>query len=129
MMFNQSLFGVRPKTFQAININFSQSKTLTMVDPQMPISTKHQGIIASEFIRIDNTSSSDQFNGHVQKGFGSYVWNHIDFNHAITLQNAENRHFSRCPPNLGFPFGDLQNRIHPLRFHLAKEFHHPDWSP
>jgi hypothetical protein len=60
-----------------------------MIHPQMPIPTEHQGIIASELIRVDNGAAADRFNCHIQKALSRNISNHFDLHDAVSLENAE----------------------------------------
>jgi hypothetical protein len=58
MELNDFLFCLAPESFKAVIVDFSLGKSLPMVDPDVPVSTEHQKIIASEFVRIHNSVSS-----------------------------------------------------------------------
>lgn len=71
MMFYKSFFGVTPEYFESVDINFTGGEFSFMIDVQMPIATEHQRIIASKFIRINNSPSSYGLNRQGKQGFGT----------------------------------------------------------
>lgn len=104
MKLNNPLLGITPKPLQTINIHSPRRKMPLMVNPQMPITTKHQGIITSKLIRINDGSTPDLLDGHVEQRLRRNVLDHLDSNRPIALVNAENRDFSGCPSApLAFP--------------------------
>jgi len=122
MKLDNSLFGITPKPFQTINIYPPRRKPPLMVHSQMPIATKHQGIITSKFIRIDNGSSSHFPDGHVQQRLRRHVLDHLHPHRPISLVNAENRDFPGCPSaSLPFPSASKIGFIQ-LNFALEKSF-------
>ena len=54
---NQAFLGKGPKTFEPVHVDFSTRISLFMIDPEMPISAKHQRIIAPKFIGVDDRSA------------------------------------------------------------------------
>ena len=64
-----------------------------MVDFQMPISTAHQRIVASEFVGINNRAAADGFNCQIQQCSSADIFNHLDFNSAVSFQDTEYRYF------------------------------------
>lgn len=97
MEFDQSLLGETPKSFEAINIHFARREALPVIDAKMTIATEHKGIIAPELVGVHNRSATDRFDSHAKQGLSRNVWNDFDLDRPISLQNAENRHFSGCP--------------------------------
>jgi len=89
MKFYNSLFRITPETFKTINVYLARSKSLFMVNSQMPVSTKHKSIIASEFISIHKRASSDCFYSHRKKGLSSNVLYNIYPHSAISFENTE----------------------------------------
>jgi len=63
----------------------------------MPIATEHQGVIAFEFIGINDRSAPDRFHGEIQKGSSLNVLDHLDLDDSVSLQDAENRDFAGSP--------------------------------
>ena len=68
-----------------------------MIDFQMPVSTTHQSIIASEFIRVNDGASPDCLDRQVEQSYCTYILNNLNSNNAISLKNTENRDFPGCP--------------------------------
>ncbi len=97
MELNNPFLRITPETLKTINIDLSRRKPFLMINPEMPVTTKHKGIIALEFIRIHNRSSSDRLNSHIQKRLGSNILYNLNPNSTISLVNTEDRDFSRCP--------------------------------
>jgi hypothetical protein len=91
MKFYNSLLRITPEAFKAININLTRSKSLSMINSQMPISTKHKSIIASKFISVHNRASSHCFYSHRKKRLSSNVLYNIHSNSTISLENTEYR--------------------------------------
>ncbi len=94
MELGQPLFGITPESFQAINVHLAAGKSFPVIHPQMPIPAAHQGIIAVKLVRIDDRSSPHHAKGHLQQPAGRDVFDHVYPNHAVSLQNAEYRHFT-----------------------------------
>lgn len=95
--FYKTFFGIAPKTLNSVYVNFAVSKELFMVNINMSITAKHQRVIASKFIGVDDAAASHCLNRKVKKRICSYIFDGLDLDYAITLQNAENRHFPYCP--------------------------------
>ena len=91
--FYQSLLGITPKTFKPVNIYFSGDKFLSMIHSKMPVTAEHQRIIASEFVSINNRTSANSFNSHLQQRPCRYIFDNLDLNNPISLVNAKYRHF------------------------------------
>ena len=64
-----------------------------MVNFNMPVPTKHKGVIASELVSVDNTASSHRLDREIQERLSSDIFERFDLYHAITLKNTEYRHF------------------------------------
>ena len=92
--FYQSLFGITPKTFEPVNIHFAGDKFLSMIDSQMSVTTEHQGIIASEFVGINNRTTTNSFDSHIQQRPCRYIFDNLDLNNPISLINAKYRYFT-----------------------------------
>jgi hypothetical protein len=90
-MFNETFFSITPEPFQAIDIDPAIGKAFPMVNPHMFIPTKHKGIIASEFIGVDNTASAYHLDRMIQKCFRADVGNRGYHNASIAFQNAKDR--------------------------------------
>jgi len=90
-----------------------------MVNLEMPVTTKHQRVIALEFIGINNGSPSDRLDGKVQHCFGANILYHGDFDGAIAVQDAEDWDFVGCStPSLALPSA---TEIGLIEFHLPLE--------
>jgi len=97
MKLNDPLLSITPESFETVDIDFSRRKPFLMINSEMPVTTEHKGIIAFEFIRIHNRSSSDRLNSHIQKRLSSNILYNLNPNSTISLVNTEDRNFSSCP--------------------------------
>lgn len=89
MELDNPFLGITPESFNTINVHFPRRKPPFMINSQMPISTKHQSIIASKFICINNRSSSDCFNSHVHQRLCSNILNNFNPDRTIPFITAE----------------------------------------
>lgn len=119
MELSQPFLGVAPESFQAVNVDLTPSKMLAMVHPQMPIPTKHQGIIASKFIRVHDTPSSHFLQGGVEQDLSTDIRNHLHSHDPVSFQNTENRHFP-CGSAASFTLSSA-SEVGLIRFDLSSE--------
>jgi small subunit ribosomal protein S9 len=68
-MFNESFFGITPKSFKSIDIDLSRRESLRVIHPEMPISTEHKRIIAFRSIDVNNTVPSYSLYSKVENRF------------------------------------------------------------
>ena len=116
---DQSFFGEGPETFQSIDINFSARVSFFMVDSQVAITAEHQRVIAAEFIGVDDRSATNRFDRHIQQRGRRDVFDDVDLDYAISLQNAENRDFmGSSPATLTLP---LSSEVRFVHFDLAAQ--------
>lgn len=94
---DQAFFGKGPEAFQSINVDFSARVSFFMIDSQVTIAAEHQRVIAAEFIGVDDRSATYRFDRHVQQRGSRDVFDDVDLNHAISLQNPENGDFMGSP--------------------------------
>jgi len=94
MELDESFLGEAPESFQAVDINLSSGKPLSMIDLEVSISAKHESVIAFEFIGIDDGSPLNHFDGFIQERLGGYVPDNRNPDLAATLQKAEYRDFA-----------------------------------
>ena len=95
--FDQPFLGVAPKSFEAINIDLARREALPMINTKMTIAAEHKSIITPELIRVYDRPATDCFDGHVEQGLSCNIFNNFNLDCPVTLQDAENRHFSGCP--------------------------------
>lgn len=95
---NDPLLCVAPESLKPINIHLSGCEPLAVINSKMPISAKHQRIIASKFIGINNGASSHSFDRHIHQGLGRHVLNNFYADGPVALVKAENRHFAGSAP-------------------------------
>lgn len=93
---DKPLLGVAPKSLDAVYVNFAVGKEFLMVKVDMPIAAEHERIVAPEFVGIDDAAAPHCFNRKVEERTSLNVLDGLDLDHSITLQDAENRHFSGC---------------------------------
>jgi len=117
--FNQSLLGITPESFEAINVHLARREAFTMIDPKMPITTEHKSIIASELIRVHDRSATDRFDGHAEQRLSRNVSHDFHLDRPVALQYAENRHFPSCPAAT-FPFAPT-TKVTFVQLDLASE--------
>jgi hypothetical protein len=113
VMFDQSFFSITPETFQPVDINFAGGENFLVVDPKMPVTTKHQSIVTSELVGIDYTPSPNFFNRQIQKRLGADIGEDFYLNQTLPLQNAENRDFMTGTPSaFTFTFASKVSLVH-----------------
>lgn len=93
----ESFLGITPEAFQAVNIDFSICEPSFVVYPQMTVSTEHQCVVSSEFIRVDDRAPSNYFNGFGQKTFGRNIFNDRHGHLPFSLENSEYGDLSSGP--------------------------------
>src|SRR5512137_2299729 len=93
MVLHQSLFGPAPEPLQAVDVDPARGEELLVVYFQVPVSTKHQAVIAAEAISIDYAASANLLDGELEQGSRRDVRNHADMDLAIALQDTEDGHF------------------------------------
>ena len=93
MKLNQSLFRKTPESLDTIDIDFTRSKVLLMVDLDMTVSTEHKRVVTPELVSIDNTASSHCFDSEVQECFCRDILQDFDLYDSISFENAEYGHF------------------------------------
>ena len=103
MEFGHPFFGVTPEAFQAINIDFTVSEPSFVVNPQVPVSAKHQRIVSSKFIGIDDGAPSNHFNGFRQKTFSRNIFDNDHGNLPFSLEDSEYGNLS-CGSSSSFSF-------------------------
>lgn len=94
MELGQTLFGITPKSFQTVNIDFTAGKSLAMIHSQMAIPATHQGVITPELVRVNNRATPDSSDRHLQQTAGRDIVDDLHSDYAISLQNAKYRHFT-----------------------------------
>ena len=101
MVFDESLFSITPETFHTVDVDLAGGKPFFMVDFKMPIATEHERVVASEFIGIDDGTSSDGLDREIQKRLSPDILDDLYFNDPVSFQDAEYRDFvGRTTPSL-----------------------------
>jgi hypothetical protein len=116
---DQPFLSEGPEAFQSIDIDFSAGISLFVVDPQMAITAEHQSVIATEFISVNDRSATHCLECHIQQRGCGDVFDDIDPDHSISLQNAENRDFMVSSP-AAFPLS-LSSKVRFVHFDLAAQ--------
>ena len=122
MEFDDSFFSVTPESFNTVNINFPVAKMFPMVDVNMPVTTEHQGIIAFEFVGINDAAAPDHFDRQIQQSFGFDILDDLHMDTAVSLEDAEHRNLiggSTAPFAFALApkvrFIDFNGSVHPIR--------------
>jgi len=103
MVLDQPLLGPTPESLQAVDVDLAGGEVLLVVHLQVPVSAEHEAIVASELVCVNDTASTDLLDGELQQRSGRDIRNDADVNQAITLQDAEDRHFAgRSPAPIAF---------------------------
>ena len=89
MKLGQSFLGIAPEAFQPIDIDLAGRKAFAMIDPQMPVPTEHQRIVASEFVGINDRASADRLDRPIQQTLGRHIPDHLDLHDPVSLENSE----------------------------------------
>jgi len=119
MKFDHSFLGITPESFNTVDIHFTRGEEFFMIDLNMPVSTKHQGVVPSEFIGIHDTSSANGFDGHIQQCFSGNIFNHFNSDHTISLQDTKYRYLvSSSSPAFAFSSATEVTLIH---FHFTAQ--------
>jgi hypothetical protein len=117
MKLDNTLFSERPETFQAVDIDLTGGEPLGVVNPQVPITTEHQGIVTTEIVGIDNGTSFNSFDRHIKKTFGFNVSDYLHLNDAVPFQDAKDRDLTGGSP-AAFAFSSA-SEVTFVYFHLT----------
>lgn len=98
MMFDEPFFGIAPEALETVDINPAPSKSLAVIDLEVPVTAAHQGIIATEFIGVNNRSSLHGLDRKIHQGLGRHVLDDFDLHPSLPLQEAKDRDFASCAP-------------------------------
>ena len=109
MVFHEPLPGPTPEALQAVDVDPPGGEVLVGVHLQVPVAAEHEAVVAFELVGIDHTAAADLLDGEFQKRRSRNIGSDTDMNPAVSLQDAENRHFSgRTPaPEVGLIELDL----------------------
>lgn len=66
MVLDEPLLGPAPESLQAVDVNLSGREILSVVYLQVPVAAKHEAVIASELVRVNDTSPADLLDGELQ---------------------------------------------------------------
>jgi len=93
MKLDDPLFGITPESLKAVNVDLPSSKSLSVVDSQMPVSTEHERVIASKLVRIHNRTSSYRFDGMIENFLCGHIPHNFNFNNPFSFKDAKDRDF------------------------------------
>jgi len=96
MEFDQPFFRKGPEPFQGIDVDFASSESFPMINPEMPISTEHQRVVAFKPVGVDNTPSAHRLYRQTQKGPCTHISYYFNPNLSSSLYDAEYRGFPPC---------------------------------
>lgn len=119
MKFGQPFLCVAPKTLQTVDVDFSGGKAFPMIDPQMPVATKHQRVVTSKLVGIDDRAAADGLDGHIHQTLGRDVSNHFDLHNAVSLEDSEDRNLPGRPAT-AFSLA-AASEIGLIQFNLARQ--------
>ncbi len=74
MVFYQPFLGETPESLQTGDIGLAARKVLSVIYGEVPVPTTHKRIIGLVFVRINDTSTPDLFDGQLQKSLSLAVW-------------------------------------------------------
>jgi hypothetical protein len=122
MELDEPLFGVAPEALNAVDVDLAVAKMFTVVKIDMPVATEHKGIIAFEFVRVNNAPAPNHLDGQVKQGFGFDVLNSLHMDTAVSLEDAEYWNLIKGPAST-FPLAlaskvglvQFDCPVHPLR--------------
>lgn len=117
-MLDEPLFGVAPETFQAVDVNPAPGETFAMVDFEMPVTRAHEGIIASEFIRVNNRSTFHGADRQIHQGFSRNILDDLDLDSAVALQEAKDGDLAPSAPSSWAPSSSAEIGLIQLDFSL-----------
>lgn len=104
MMLNQALLGKAPEPFKTVDVNLASGIDLvSVVNLEMAVAAKHQGIVDMELVRVDNASPANFLHRHAYERIGLDVRNNLYVDESVPLQDAKNRDLS-CSPAASFSF-------------------------
>ena len=78
VMLDQLPLGITPESLQAVTRHATPAKPGAMVDGEMPIPAKGHGIIATEFVGVDQRPSLDHLDRFLQQRFHTHISDHGD---------------------------------------------------
>lgn len=95
--FNKPFLGITPESLYAVYVDLAIGKELFMVDVDMTIATEHERVVAPVLVSINDAATTHSFNCKVKESAGRNILDSFYLDDPVTLQDAENRHFSGCP--------------------------------
>ncbi len=98
MVFHEPLLGPTPEALQPVDVDPPGGEVLVVVHLQVPVAAEHETVVAFELVGIDHTAPADLLDGEFQKRLRRDIGNATDMNPAVSLQDAENRHFAGRSP-------------------------------
>lgn len=94
---DEPFLSIAPETLNAVYVNLAVGKELFMVYVDMTIAAEHKRVVALKLVGIDDAAAPHSFNRKVKERARLNVLDSLDLDHSVTLQDAENRHFSGRP--------------------------------
>src|SRR5438034_4805106 len=119
VMFEQFPLRIAPESFQAVDVDATATKPRAVIDREMAIATKGQGIVPAEFVGVDQRAPLHHLDRFLQQRFRTDV-RHDGHGHAPpTLQDAKDRHFAGCSaPAAALPSAP---KVRLVSFHLPPQ--------
>ena len=91
VVFDDSLFGPTPESFQAVDVYPASGEMLPMIDLQVPVATKHQGVIDPIAVGIDDAATAHLGDGQPQHRMSPHIGDDLHADLPLAFQDAENR--------------------------------------
>ena len=99
MEFDEPFLGIAPESFESVDIDLASGKSLTMIHPEMPISAKHETVIAFELVRIDNSPSPDSLHRHTKERSRTNIHDYFYFHQAVPLEYTKDGYLVLSSPS------------------------------
>ncbi len=96
MGLNKDFLGEASEPLKAVEVNLSRAELLLMINSQVAVAAKHQGIIAFPLVGVHNASSSYFLEGHAKEGFRTYIWDYAHFYFSCSFEDTEDNNLVSC---------------------------------
>jgi hypothetical protein len=82
-------FGITPEAIGAVNMNIVPAESSSVIDRQVHVAAKHQRIIASPSIRINDRTSTGGLRRQVENGLCTQVLKGLHFYQPFPVEDTE----------------------------------------
>src|SRR3989338_11505038 len=90
MELHEPLLRIAPEAFEPVDVDLASGEDLPVVQPQVPVATEHQAVVAAELVRVHDTAPADLLQGQVEQTLGRDIGHHVDLDPPPSLEDAEN---------------------------------------